>query len=69
VKQMLFQVLDGIEVYDGIRACVWILHLPYAELEYVFQTICISLKSNDVFCKFFKYGNFEKMHGETISRI
>lgn len=59
VKEMLFQELDEIGVYDGIWACSSILHLPKQELLPVIRKICIALKDNGVIYTSFKYSNFE----------
>ena len=59
VKEMLFQELDEIGVYDGIWACSSILHLPKQELLPVIPKMCIALKDNGVIYTSFKYSNFE----------
>ena len=59
VKEMLFQKLDEIGVYDGIWACSSILHLPKQELLPVIQKMCDALKDNGVIYTSFKYSNFE----------
>ena len=59
VKEMLFQELDEVGVYDGIWACSSILHLPKQELLSVIQKMCIALKDNGVIYTSFKYSNFE----------
>ena len=59
VKEMLFQELDEIGLYDGIWACSSILHLPKQELLPVIQKMCIALKDNGVIYTSFKYSNFE----------
>lgn len=59
VKEMLFQDLDAISMYNGIWACSSILHLPKREQFPVFQKMCNALKDNGVIYTSFKYGNFE----------
>lgn len=59
VKEMLFQELDEVGVYDGIWACSSILHLPKPELLPVIRKMCIALKDNGVIYTSFKYSNFE----------
>ena len=54
VKEMLFQELDEIGVYDGIWACSSILHLPKQELLPVIRKMCIALKDNGVIYTSFK---------------
>jgi len=64
VKQMLFQELDEVDVYDGIWACASILHLPKNELKTVLEKIAAALKDQGVLYTSFKYGTFEGMRGE-----
>lgn len=59
VKQMLFQDLTTVNMYDGIWACASILHLPRRELIDVLQKICIALKADGVLYTSFKYGEYE----------
>ena len=59
VKQMLFQDLDEVGVYDGIWACSSILHLEYRELVAVMGKIGRALKPGGVVYTSFKYGEFE----------
>ena len=59
VKEMLFQELDEIGVYDGIWACSSILHMPKQELLPVIRKMCDALKDNGVIYTSFKYGDFE----------
>lgn len=59
VKQMLFQELDEVEVYDGIWACSSILHLGYEDLKDVMKKMGRALKKRGVVYTSFKYGEFE----------
>ncbi len=59
VKQMLFQELDSVEVYDGIWACSSILHLPKTELRDVMCRMRDALKPFGIIYTSFKYGTFE----------
>ena len=59
VKEMLFQELNEIGVYEGIWACSSILHLPKQELLPVIQKMCNALKDNGVIYTSFKDSNFE----------
>lgn len=59
VKEMLFQELDEIGMYDGIWACSSILHLPKQKLLPVIRKMCNALKDNGVIYTSFKYGDFE----------
>lgn len=59
VKQMLFNELDETNKYDGIFACASILHVPYAELEDIFQRMLKAVKSGGIVYFSFKYGTYE----------
>ena len=59
VRQMLFQELDDVEYYDGIWACVSILHVPSTELSDVFRRMSTALKKGGLIYASFKYGTFE----------
>ena len=63
VRQMLFQELDAKDLYDGIWACVSILHLSKKELQDVVYRITAALKPGGIFYTSFKYGNFEGIRG------
>ena len=60
---MLFQELDAKDLYDGIWACVSILHLSKKELQDVVYRITAALKPGGIFYTSFKYGNFEGIRG------
>lgn len=59
VKQMLFEELDEIEMYDGIWACSSILHLSKIALRDVLKKMAAALKYNGVVYTSFKYGDFK----------
>lgn len=59
VKQMLFQDLDEVDYYDGIWACLSILHLSKNELRIVMNKMSRALKAGGIIYTSFKYGNFE----------
>ena len=59
VKQMLFEDLDEVEMYDGIWACASILHVKKAELPGILRKISAATKSNGIIYVSFKYGDFE----------
>lgn len=63
VKELLFQELEDIDIYDGIWACSSILHLPKAELLPVLQKMCLALKDNGAIYTSFKYSDFEGERG------
>ena len=66
VRQMLFQELQEKEKYDGIWACVSILHVPKIELADILQKMCNAVKVGGIIYTSFKYGNFE---GERSGRF
>lgn len=59
VKQMLFQDLDAVGIYDGIWACSSILHFPAEELEDVFGKMARALVDGGIVYASFKYGDWE----------
>ncbi len=59
VKQMLFQELDAVDIYDGIWACASILHLPKDALLDVFKKMAKALVEDGVVYTSFKYGTQE----------
>lgn len=59
VKQMLFEELDKVEVYDGIWACASILHVEKKQLPDIMKKIAIATKTGGVVYTSFKYGDFE----------
>jgi SAM-dependent methyltransferase len=61
VKQMYFQDLCDVEVYDAIWACSSILHLPYSDLKDVMLKMIVALKQDGIIYTSFKFGNFEGM--------
>jgi SAM-dependent methyltransferase len=61
VKQMYFQDLCDVEVYDAIWACSSILHLPYSDLKDVMLKMIVALKQDGIIYTSFKYGNYEGM--------
>lgn len=60
VKQMLFQELDAVAIYDGIWACASILHLRKEELREVFVKMAKALVSKGIIYTSFKYGTDEQ---------
>ncbi len=63
VRRLLFQELEGEEIYDGIWACASILHLPVNELTDVLKKMYCALKTGGVIYTSFKYGTFSGMRG------
>jgi len=59
VKQMLFQELQAVGVYDGIWACSSILHLTGDELVDVMERMEKALVSKGIIYMSFKYGTEE----------
>ena len=66
VKQMLFEELAAVNMYDGIWACSSILHLPIDKLANVMQKMTTALKKNGIIYTSFKYGTFS---GERSGRF
>ena len=58
VKQMLFEELATVNMYDGIWACSSILHLAIDKLENVMQKMTTALKKSGIIYTSFKYGTF-----------
>lgn len=58
VRQLLFDELDEVEVYDGIWACASILHLAKKQIEDVYKKIAAALKKGGYCYSSFKYGDF-----------
>lgn len=59
VKQMLFEELEEVEVYDGVWACASILHVKQKQLPDIMKKIVIATKKDGVVYTSFKYGDFE----------
>lgn len=59
VKQMLFDELDEVELYDGVWACASILHVAKKQLPDIIKKIAIATKKSGVVYTSFKYGDFE----------
>ena len=59
VKQMLFDELDEVELYDGVWACASILHVAKKQLPDIIKKIAIATKKSGVLYTSFKYGDFE----------
>ena len=59
VKQMLFEELDAMELYDGIWACASILHMEKQHLPNILKRMEAATKKGGVVYLSFKYGTFE----------
>ncbi len=59
VKQMLFEELDEVELYDGVWACASILHVEKKHLPAIMNKIATATKKGGVVYTSFKYGDFE----------
>lgn len=59
VKEMLFEDLNDVEIYDGIWACASILHIKKARLNDIIKKISVAAKANGIIYLSFKYGDFE----------
>jgi len=64
---MCFQELEFKEKFDGIWASASLLHVPYQELESVFQKLHAALKPSGILYATFKYGDAcRNMDGRTF---
>lgn len=59
VRQLLFQELEDMDVYDGIWACATLLHVPTNQMVEVFTRFLRALKAGGILYASFKYGDFE----------
>ena len=59
IKQMLFEELDEVELYDGVWACASILHVEKKQLPEILKKIATATKKGGVVYTSFKYGEFE----------
>lgn len=59
VKQMLFEELDEVELYDGVWACASILHVEKKQLPEILKKIATATKKGGIVYTSFKYGDFE----------
>ena len=59
VKQMLFEELDEVELYDGVWACASILHVEKKQLPDIIKKMAIATQKGAVVYTSFKYGQFE----------
>lgn len=59
VRQMYFEELKEVNLYDGIWACSSILHLPKNTLKEVLKKMINALKDNGVIYTSFKCSEFE----------
>ncbi len=59
VKKVLFEDFNTKNKYDGIWACSSLLHIPYKELNSIFEKLYIALKANGILYVSFKLGTFE----------
>lgn len=64
VRQMYFEDLSDVEVYDGIWACSSILHLKKEELKEVLPKMIRAVKPGGYIYTSFKYGDFEGYRNE-----
>ena len=55
---------NWINHFSGIWACASLLHVPFNELESVFNTLVTALKTDGVIYLSFKYGDRERLDGD-----
>ena len=58
VRQLMFEELDYVEMFDAVWACASLLHIPKAGLPNILHKIGNALKENGIIYASFKYGNF-----------
>lgn len=59
VRQMIFQEIEDVNLYDGIWACATLLHVPEEDMVDVFRRLSRALKNEGILYASFKYGDFE----------
>lgn len=59
VRNERFEDLKETSCFDGIWACASLLHVPKAQLPFVFQLAANALKPGGIMYASFKYGDFE----------
>ena len=59
VRQMLFEELDEVELYDGIWACASMLHIEKKQLPDIMKKMAVAVKNGGIIYASFKYGEFE----------
>ncbi len=59
VKNLRFQDIQFVNMFDGIWASASLLHVPANELKTVLSNLNKSLKGNGILYASFKYGSFE----------
>lgn len=59
VRQMIFQEIEDVNLYDGIWACATLLHVPEEDMIDVFSRLSRALKVGGILYASFKYGDFE----------
>lgn len=64
VKQLLFQELADVAVYDAVWACSSILHASKVEQPDIFHRMIRAIKDEGYIYTSFKYGSFEGLRGE-----
>ena len=60
VREMYFQDIIEVEVYDAIWTCASLLHVPKKDIHEVLQKLTKSLKVSGVWYMSFKYGDTER---------
>ena len=60
VREMYFQDIRDVEVYDAIWTCASLLHVPKKDMHEVLQKLTKSLKASGIWYMSFKYGDTER---------
>ena len=58
IRQLMFEELDYVEMFDAVWVCASLLHIPKAGLPNILHKIGNALKENGIIYASFKYGNF-----------
>lgn len=66
VKQIYFQDIEEINLYDGIWSCASLLHVPKDKIDEVFKKFINALKTNGIWYMSFKYGDSERIKGNRL---
>ena len=60
VKEMYFQDIEDVEVYDAIWTCASLLHVPKKDIHEVLQKLTKALKVSGIWYMSFKHGDTER---------
>ena len=69
IKNILFQDIDEVNMYDGVWACASLLHVEPDEFPGVLKKVTASLKDGGILYLSFKYGDFSGERDGRFLRI